>query len=177
MCCPRILSILDNLRINVLNFIFITNICIAACETSTLTYLHPLTQPKVQSKLERSGKHKVKQTRKSYRRSLTIRKCFPRFDKPRSSRKKLLYCIRNPGRRYQPFFWHRCGGSNLAIMVMLLETLLISFIFVLLYLLLLVYFLLSIENPKNYLLVFIIHLIPKHIKSSTMAQKKLGDYA
>ena len=62
----------------------------------------------------------------------------------------------------------------------LLETLLTSFIFVLVYLLLLVYFLLSIENPKKivnlFIISFVIFLI-KNPKIGTMAQKKLGEYA
>ena len=34
------------------------------------------------------------------------------FDKLGQLGKKKLYYIRNPDRRYQPFFWRRCRGSN-----------------------------------------------------------------
>ena len=66
----------------------------------------------------------------------------------------------------------------------LLETLLVSFIFVLVYLLLLVYFLLLLENPKKivYLLLLVL-LVYFCLKRKTqkeigsMAEKKLGEYA
>jgi hypothetical protein len=51
---------LDNLHIHVLNFTFIPYVYIVAGETSTMIYLHPSTQSKIQSKLKRFGKRKVK---------------------------------------------------------------------------------------------------------------------
>jgi hypothetical protein len=55
---------------NVIIIIFIPYVCAAVCESSTLAYFHPLQQTTIQSKLERSGKHKKKRVNKSCRSSL-----------------------------------------------------------------------------------------------------------
>ena len=76
--------------------------------------------------------------------------------KPRSSREKAYHTtIYNPDRRYQPFFWRRCRGSNFAIPVRLLETLLVSFILVLsLFTVISLPFCHLFENPKKLVTCF-----------------------
>jgi hypothetical protein len=104
--------------------IFIPYVCAAPGEYSTLAYFDPLQQPTIQNKVERSGKHKTKRVNKICRSSLD-------FHSANVSKgsinlgilgKNLLYYIRNPDRRYQPFFWCRCR-ETIAIMGSLLETL------------------------------------------------------
>ena len=79
---------------------------------------------------------------------------------------------------YQPFFWRRCRGSNFAIPIRLLETLLVSFIFILvLFIVISLPFVIYLKTQKKLVTCSFTIIGENTKKIITMAQKKLGEYA